>query len=121
MQWTDLTPAFAMIVAAIALLQSIRLRAQCSQLSAAIASLRGSMSEMEQTERLTASQLAELAAVRDAVDKGNALLKRIASREAMRDRRDSSAPMPVDPAALKDHLRRKAGLVAGRPANHSEN
>lgn len=120
MQWTDLTPAFAMIVAAIALLQSIRARVLASQLSAAIASLRGQMSEMERTERLTPSQLEELAAVRDAVDKGNALLKRIASREAMRDRRESSVPTPVDPAQLKAHLRRQAGLVAGRPAPHHE-
>lgn len=29
-------------------------------------------------------------------------------------------PEPIEPTQLKAHLRRKAGLVAGQPANHRE-
>lgn len=89
--------------------------------SAEIANLRGSLSSWEKSERLTASKLAELADVRDGIEKGNALLYRIAQRETMRDRRANGAAseqLPSDPAALKAYLRQKAGLVAGKVPPH---
>lgn len=75
----------------------------------------GELSRFEAAERLTPSRLAELAAVRDAVEKGNDLLKRVNSREVMRARRMNG---DHDPNETKDDLRRRAGLIAGRPAPH---
>lgn len=121
MQWFPIAASlWALIVALIALSSARRAMRTASAHSAALARISGIVSDLEATERLTPSKLAELAQVRDAVDKGNALLKRIAARETMRDRRDGAEPLPVDPSELKARLRRQAGLVAGRPANHHE-
>lgn len=90
---------------------------------AEIARVHGLLSSLEKSERLTPSKLAELADVRDAIEKGLALLKRINSREVMRERNRIGAnedAAPSDPASLKAYLRRKAGLIAGQPARHSE-
>lgn len=87
-----------------------------TDLSAAVARLSSSVSSMERAERLTPSQLVELNQLNDACAKANDLLKRINQREVMRDRR---AAVVVDlPTGSKDELRRRAGLVAGRPAPH---
>lgn len=109
--------AIALSVFAYARAINIRLTVCCAQLAADLSKC----SRGAQAKDLTASQLVELAQVSDAVAKGNALLKRINSRETMRDRRIATedAP-PVDPAALKAYLRRKAGLTAGKPAPHHE-
>jgi hypothetical protein len=87
-----------------------------TDISAEIARLSSKLSAWEKAERLTPSQLVELSELRDACEKGNALLKKIAQRETMRDRRAAEV---VDlPTGSKDDLRRRAGLVAGRPAPH---
>lgn len=85
--------------------------------SASIADLSRRLSSMETTERLTPSRLEELAVVRDAIEKGEQLLKRISQREIMRERRaaESVDSFPVND---KNALRIRAGLVAGRPAPH---
>ena len=104
----------ALIASALAILGALRA-------SAATANLHGLLSSLEKSERLTPSRLAELADVRDAIEKANALLKRVNSREAMRARNQKNLDVelvPDDPAALKAYLRRKAGLVAGKPAAH---
>lgn len=85
---------------------------------AACAKASGLIASQEKSGRSMASTLEELAEVRDAIDKGNALLKRIASRETMRDRRGNGSEAPSDPAALKAYLRQKAGIIAGKPAPH---
>ena len=71
---------------------------------------------MEASERLTPSKVAELAEFKDAIEKADALLARINQREVMRARRADAAP--VSQLSDKDELRRRAGLVAGRPAPH---
>jgi len=113
--WLMVLALLALVNAAIAAVISLRARRTASEASAAIAQLSGVLSGLERAERLTPSTLAELAAVRDAIDKGNALLKRIASRETMRDRRENPA---FDAGSSKDDLRRRAGLIAGKPAPH---
>ena len=109
-----LLSTIALIASAFAILAALRA-------SAAIAKALGSLSSLEKSERLTPSRLAELADVRDAIDKGNALLKRINQRAVMAERRkeaNGTDAEPSDPASLKAYLRRKAGLVAGKPAPH---
>jgi ABC-type multidrug transport system fused ATPase/permease subunit len=86
------------------------------EVSASVARLSGELSERATTKDLTASSLAELAELRDAIDKGNELLKRVNQREVMRARRET----PINPHASKDELRRAAGLVAGKPAPHKQ-
>lgn len=122
MQWEltlicGLMTSLSLIVAAIALASSRLLRSALRLCSAEIVQLSGRLSDLERSERLTPSKLAELADVRDAIDKGNALLKRVNSREVMRARRDD-ALAAVDTGNTKDDLRRRAGLVAGKPAPH---
>ena len=80
--------------------------------------------------RSTASLHAELTEMRDYVHKVDGWLKRINQREIMRERRGDAGR--IGPAAgagseasrgptnesHKDALRRRAGLTAGRPAQH---
>lgn len=93
---------------------SVRTRASTH---AAYASVSARLSQMETSERLTPSKLAELAACNDAIAKADALLVRINQREVMRARRADAAP--IASLSDKDALRRRAGLVAGKPAPHS--
>lgn len=127
MQWDSISAAltlWALIVATIATWNSRRAMRTAANASAALAKLSGELSELRDLLRaqppLTPSQLAELAEVRDAIEKGNALLKRINQRETMRDRRESSGRTSVDTITDKDQLRRIAGLRAGIPAPHNE-
>ena len=70
----------------------------------------------------------ELVEIRDYLSKLDAWAKRINQRDTMRDRRasakehdESSTPASgSSPTAIKDELRRRAGLVAGQPARHRE-
>lgn len=127
MQWDSISPVlalWALIVATIATWHSRRAMRTATSVSAGLARLSGELSELRDLQRahppLTSSQLAELAEVRDAIEKGNALLKRINQRETMRDRRESSGRPSVDSITDKDQLRRIAGLRAGTPAPHIE-
>ncbi|HEY3498616.1 MAG TPA: hypothetical protein VGK73_28190 [Polyangiaceae bacterium] len=74
--------------------------------------------------RSTTSTLAELAEIRDYMGKVDAWAKRINARETMRERRaaerEESSTLVSGAANSKDELRRRAGLVAGRPARHRE-
>jgi hypothetical protein len=73
----------------------------------------------------------ELIEIRDFVSKIDAWAKRINSREVMRERHADgkySGAKPTrssgDASGLpetKDDLRRRAGIIAGRPAPHTEN
>lgn len=73
--------------------------------------------------RSMSSLHAELVEIRDYMSKLDAWAKRINSRDAMRDRRaaqrDESSTL-VSSGNDKDELRRRAGLVAGKPARHGE-
>lgn len=69
---------------------------------------------MEKAERLTHSTHVELAEMRDAIAKGEELLRKVNQREVMRARRSGN----LDLIQSKDDLRRAAGLVAGKPAPH---
>ena len=65
---------------------------------------------------------AEQAEIRDRLDKTAQLLKRINSRETMRERRladGTVGPAEAHGLSLKDRLRIKAGLTAGQPAKHT--
>lgn len=91
-----------------------------TDISAEIVRLSAKLSAWEKAERLTPSQLVELSELKDACEKGNALLKKISQRETMRDRREAtSSEVKSETISDKDALRRRAGLVAGRPAPHS--
>jgi hypothetical protein len=89
--WSSIMTLIALIVAAIALFNCRTLSNRMRSLSAGVAVCSGKLLELERTERLTPSKLAELADVNDSIDKGLALLKRINSRETMRDRQRSSS------------------------------
>lgn len=65
----------------------------------------------------------ELIEIRDYMGKLDAWSKRINSRLAVQNSRDATAPRssaPVAGESLKDELRRKAGLLPGKPAPHRE-
>jgi hypothetical protein len=67
------------------------------------------------------SMLGELHEIRDYLAKIDAWSKRINSRLTMQDRRESREPemsQATDPVTAKEELRRRSGLVAGRPAPH---
>ncbi len=124
MQWTSALLLLLILLNALFAAWGLGVVARrCNALSAEHAALSSSFSRLETTERLTPSKLVELSETRDAITKGTALLKRINQREVMAERRvaiaESERP-PDDPAQLKAYLRRKAGLVAGRPAPHRE-
>lgn len=123
MQWLTLTlfgtaTIASMLAVTIATANYRRTSATLRLLSAQIADACMRLSEIERTERLTPSKLAELADVQDAIGKGNALLKRINSREVMRERNQRNGIGNLDLGVNKDDLRRQAGLVAGKPAPH---
>lgn len=94
----------------------------CSRLSATVAAFSGTLSQLERTERLTPSRLAELAEFREALSRCEQLLEKVNRREiaAAKRRADDGTFVPGgDVASLKDALRRKAGLKAGEPARHA--
>ena len=80
--------------------------------------------------RSTVSMQSELLEIRDYVGKLDAWSKRIAMRDAMRERRDAAQTNePAPPRSStrasggpisKDELRRIAGIVPGRPTQHTE-
>jgi hypothetical protein len=86
-----------------------------TDISAEIVRLSSKLSAWEKAERLTPSQLVELSELKDACEKGNALLKKISQRETMRDRREATTSATTSD---KDELRRRAGIIPGRPAPH---
>jgi hypothetical protein len=70
------------------------------------------------------SMQGELREIREYVEKLDHWAKRINARETMRERRaaervESSTPVSSN-VTDKDELRRRAGLVAGKPARHRE-
>ena len=85
-----------------------------------ISSLERMFSTFERTERMTARDLAALAEVNEGIQRGHELLKKLNQREVMRARRDDGtyAPMHGANGSDKDALRRRAGLIAGKPAPH---
>lgn len=76
--------------------------------------LHSRIDNIERTERLTPSKVAELAEFKDAMARAEALLKSVNQREVMRARRAGSAP--VTEINSKDELRRRAGLIGRRDA-----
>jgi hypothetical protein len=75
--------------------------------------------------RSTTSMQGELREIREYVEKLDHWAKRINARETMRERRaaervESSTPVSTSNVTDKDELRRRAGLVAGKPARHRE-
>jgi len=66
------------------------------------------------------SMLGELHEIRDYLAKIDAWSKRLNSRLTMQERRSEPPEMSqgIDPVTAKDELRRRSGLVAGRPAPH---
>lgn len=90
----------------------------------AVATWRHSKAAMKRHS--TTSVRVELDAMHDAIEKHSLLLKRVNARSVMAERRaanghDASGSESSDVAGLshKDQLRKRAGLIAGKPANHS--
>lgn len=105
---------FAVIAAAIAVFSS-------QKLSATVARLSGEVSQLERTERLTPSRLAELAEFQEALSRAELLLEKVNRREIARakPRADDGSYRKSNGAAVtKDELRARAGLIAGKPAPH---
>jgi len=89
--------------------------------SVTAAQLYGELSQLERTERLTPSKLAELAEFREALQRAEALLEKVNRREIARAKPradDGTYAKPNGAAVTKDELRMRAGLIAGRPAPH---
>jgi len=75
------------------------------------------MANVERSERLTPSRIAELADLKEAVSRTEDLLLKVNRREIARAKRrddDGTFTNGTD----KDALRRRAGLRAGQPAPH---
>lgn len=116
MQWISpfsLSALAILTAATTAFVVSRRLKWWTSAFSASLAECSTRLSALEQSARSTSSTLVESAELRDAIEKGNELLKRVNQREIMRQRRAS-----IDLGTSKDDLRRAAGLIAGKPAPH---
>lgn len=74
--------------------------------------------------RSTSFLQGELTEQRAYLSKIDAWAKRINAREVMAERRNPvtgqrSANLPSDPVALKAELRKRAGITAGQPVNHT--
>jgi len=80
------------------------------------------LSEMEKAERLTPSKLAALAEFNESLARAEELLVKVNRREIARakKRADDGTFTDAEPLTLKDQLRKRAGLVAGKPAPHRE-
>jgi hypothetical protein len=69
--------------------------------------------------RSMSSMQGELVEIRDYLVKLDAWSKRLNSRLVMQDRRQAPTPMsPMTSGDLKQQLRERVGLVAGKPAPH---
>jgi hypothetical protein len=110
-----LSVACAVTACAVAVFSSRRLSVTVAQLS-------GEVSQLERTERLTPSKLAELAEFREALQRAEQLLEKVNRREIARSKAradDGTFTQTGDVSSLKDALRKRAGLRAGQPAPHS--
>jgi coenzyme F420-reducing hydrogenase alpha subunit len=82
------------------------------------------ISEMEKPQRSTASLLAASAELRESCERAETLLDRVNKRDAVRASRERrsdgtfSATSTTNPAEIKAELRRRVGIVPGRPAPH---
>jgi hypothetical protein len=64
----------------------------------------------------------ELHEIRDYLQKIDAWSKRINARLVMQNRRsEAESPPPMSPETDKEALRRRAGIVPGRPTPHRDN
>ena len=88
--------------------------------SATAANVSWMISDMEKSERLTPSKLAELAEFKDSIARAEQLLTKVNRRVIAQTKSRDEAGMfnGSEPASLKDALRKRAGLRAGQPANH---
>jgi len=90
--------------------------------SAALAQLRSALFDLERSERLTPSKLAQLSEFQEAVNRAEELLTKVNRREIARAKRRADDGTFVETSGsgtLKDQLRVKAGLRAGKPPLHS--
>lgn len=83
--------------------------------------MRSALSDVERSERLTPSKLAQLSDVNEALARAEDLLSKVNRREIARAkaRTDDGTFAAPTVSTLKDQLRAKAGLRAGQPALHS--
>jgi hypothetical protein len=102
--------------------------ALCSVVACALAAYFSSRSSTLATKLHSAASLqSELAEIRDYMGKLDRWAKRINARDVMNERRsrptsnDPQMQLPEGNSNLKDELRRRAGLIAGRPAQHTRN
>jgi len=86
------------------------------------AALLSRLSEMEKQTPLTASKLAALAEYNESLQRCEELLLKVNRREIARakKRSDDGTFSDAEPLTLKDQLRKRAGLIAGKPAPHRE-
>lgn len=88
-----------------------------AQLRELVEMLNTQVANVERSERLTPARLAELAEVKAATERATELLTKVNRREiAAAKRRDHDGTFAN--GSDKDELRRRAGLVAGKPAPH---
>lgn len=109
------------LLAVIALTAAITAHFLLRRLFATVAQLSGAVSQLERTERLTPSRLAELAEFREALSRAEQLLEKVNRREIARAKpraEDGTYARSNGAAVTKDELRARAGLRAGHPAPH---
>ena len=87
----------------------------------AVHRLRAMFQAFETSERMTPTKFAQLVEVNEALQRAEELLVKVNRREVARAKRrdDAGQFVPSGPESLKDHLRRQAGLRAGKPAPHA--
>lgn len=106
-------------VLALAIASVLGLAGRVLGLQTRLQSCESALAQLERTERLTPSKLAELGELREAVSRADALLVKVNRREiAAAKRRDDAGQFAGSNGADKDELRRRAGLRAGEPARH---
>ena len=83
------------------------------------------ISAVEKPQHSTASLLAASVELRESCERAEAILDRINKRDAVRASRERrsdgtfSVTSTSSPAEIKQELRRRAGIVPGRPAPHA--
>lgn len=105
--------ALAAVFACLAIVSSRKCAAALSQARELVSALRSARSKIETHD-------AELEAVTDALHQLRGKFYAERRKYTQQVNQEDSAQLPADVASIKAMLRRKAGIIPGRPANHSE-
>lgn len=94
----------------------------CVALTGCVLTVRNAVRNLESVAPPACSCASQVRALTASQDELQAAITEVANRVKMMKVRaavNHVQDAPADPASLKDALRRRAGLIAGKPANHS--